>query len=97
MARKTTLSKLAEPVVIYPQVLVNVKVKNKDAAVNDPYVRSAVERAESKLSSGGRMLLRQSGTEPLVRVMAEAESEELCRECIKIVVDAIEMKGHIIK
>ncbi len=97
LAKKLPLSKLAEPVVIYPQILVNVKVKNKDAAVNDPYVKAAVEKAEAKLSSGGRMLLRQSGTEPLVRVMAEAESEELCRECIKIVIDAIEMKGHILK
>ena len=94
IAKKTTLSKLAEPVIIYPQVLVNVKVKDKSAAVNDPFVKAASAKAEEILNGNGRILLRESGTEPVVRVMAEAESEELCHRCIKIVVDAIEMKGH---
>ena len=94
IAKKTTLSKLAEPVIIYPQVLVNVKVKDKSAAVNDPFVKAATVKAEEILNGNGRILLRESGTEPVVRVMAEAESEELCHRCIKIVVNAIEMKGH---
>ena len=94
IAKKTTLSKLAEPVIIYPQVLVNVKVKDKSAAVNDPFVKAATVKAEEILNGNGRILLRESGTEPVVRVMAEAEREELCHRCIKIVVNAIEMKGH---
>lgn len=97
MSKKLPLSKLAEPVKIYPQVLVNVRVKDKTAAVEDLFVKQATEKAEEMLCGEGRILVRQSGTEPLVRVMAEAKSEELCRDCIKIVTDALDMKGHVIK
>lgn len=96
LAKKTTLSKLCEPVKIYPQLLVNVKVKDKAAAMGDKDVLSAVRQAEVWLGDRGRILVRQSGTEPLVRVMAEAQTEELCRDAVNAIVEVIERKGHCI-
>ncbi len=96
MARKTTLSKLAEPVKFYPQVLINVKVKDKRAAQDDPDVRKAVENAAAALGDNGRILVRESGTEPVVRVMVEAESERICNKFAKSVVSVIKDKGHAI-
>ncbi len=91
------LSKLSEPVVIYPQVLKNVRVTNKSAVMSAPLVHKAIAVAEEMLGGNGRMLVRESGTEPLVRVMAEAEDTETCEKCIKIVTDAIEACGFILK
>lgn len=93
---KKTLSELASPFKVYPQVLVNVKVKNKADAQNDPDVKSAVEKASEILGTSGRMLVRESGTEPLIRVMAEAQTEEECRRCVDMVVDVIKAKGHTV-
>ena len=93
IAKKTTLSKLAEPMTVYPQVLVNVRVTDKALAANDEAVIEATKRAEKMLNGNGRMLVRESGTEPLVRVMAEAETEEKCRECVKMVTDVIKARG----
>ena len=95
-AKKTTLSKLAEPCVLYPQKLVNVRVSDKKAVMNDEDVLSALNKAESKLCGNGRMLLRKSGTEPVIRVMTEAETLELCDECNQQVVDVIKSKGYAI-
>lgn len=89
------LSKLAEPVKIYPQVLKNVRVLDKDLALGDPDVRAAEQRAKEILGANGRVLLRASGTEPLVRVMAEAPTEKECEAVIGIIVDAIREKGYI--
>ncbi len=88
-ATKTTLSRLAEPCVLYPQRLLNVKVKDKRAVMEDSNVRAALSESEKLLCGNGRMLLRASGTEPVIRVMTEAETLELCDECNKRVVDAI--------
>ena len=93
--KKLPLSKLGEPVVIYPQVLVNVRVTDKKAVLSAPIVAKAVADAEAMLCGNGRMLVRESGTEPVVRVMAEAESTETCERCIRIVTDAIEACGYI--
>ncbi len=91
---KTTLSELTRELTIYPQVLVNVKVKDKEAALSDPDVLKAKDEAEAKIAGNGRILLRKSGTEPLVRVMVEAETEELCREYAESVAQVIRDKGY---
>ncbi|MBQ8763312.1 MAG: phosphoglucosamine mutase [Clostridia bacterium] len=94
MAKKQPFSKLAEGFEMYPQVLKNIRVKDKPAARNDADVCAAVEAAEKKLGTSGRILVRESGTEPVIRVMAEAETKELCLECVDSVVDVIIKKGH---
>ena len=96
MARDKTLSELAAPFTVYPQVLENVRVKDKTAAQEDPDVRAAVEKAADELGSTGRILVRQSGTEPLIRVMAEAESEDICRRYVSQIVDVLKSKGHTV-
>ncbi len=94
MAKKQPLSKLAEPLVIYPQVLENVKVKDKAAAQADEDVRKAVDDAEKALGDSGRILVRESGTEPLVRVMVEAKTNEICQKYVDSVVNVILGKGY---
>ncbi|MBQ8181167.1 MAG: phosphoglucosamine mutase [Ruminococcus sp.] len=96
MAREKPLSELAAPFVVYPQVLENVKVKDKSAAQNDPDVKAAVEEAAAALGTSGRILVRESGTEPLVRVMVEAENEEICRIYVNKVIDVMKRNGHTI-
>ncbi|MGN0806165.1 MAG: phosphoglucosamine mutase, partial [Candidatus Coproplasma sp.] len=97
MAKKTTLSRLAAPVKFYPQVLINVKVKDKVAAQKDKDVQSAVEEVAATLGDNGRILVRESGTEPLVRVMVEAQSKEECQELALSVVDVIKSKGYAVE
>lgn len=94
LARKAKLSALAAPVKEFPQVLVNVKVGDKDGALSDADVAKAVKSAEKKLGNGGRILVRASGTEPLVRVMVEAESQQVCKELAESVVSVIKAKGY---
>ena len=91
---KQPLSKLAEPVKIYPQVLRNVKVKDKEKVLNDLDIREAETRAKEMLGSDGRVLLRKSGTEPLIRIMAEAPTEKECNAAIDIIAAAIKEKGY---
>ena len=91
---KSTLSALVEDVVVYPQYLKNVRVKNKDDAINDRNVLEKVKEVEELINGNGRVLLRQSGTEPLVRVMIEAESEEKCHEYADMIVNTILEGGH---
>ena len=95
LANKTTMSKLCEPLVIFPQVLENVKVTDKDAVQADADVQNAVEAVAQSLGNAGRILVRPSGTEPLVRVMVEAESQEQCRQYVEQVEDVIKAKGYI--
>ena len=94
MAKKEALSRLAAPVTIYPQVLINVRVKDKRAAQDDPAVREAVEAVAGELGDTGRILVRESGTEPLVRVMVEAPEKEQCQRLTQQVVDVIIAQGH---
>ena len=95
MAKKKKMSELMEGLVIYPQVLENVKVKDKALARADEDVQAAVKQVEEVLGDTGRILVRESGTEPLIRVMVEAETEEICRKHVDAVVDVIRSKGHI--
>lgn len=94
--KKETLSKLVSPMTVYPQVLKNVRVKDKAAAQKDPDVQAAVRAVEKELKGTGRILVRESGTEPLVRVMVEAESKALCEKHVQSVVDEMEQKGYMI-
>ncbi len=89
-AERERLSELTRPVKLYPQQLVNVRVADKDAAMGAPEVKAAVEAAEKYLEGNGRVLVRASGTEPLVRVLAEAPEESLCERANAIVLEALE-------
>lgn len=95
LEKKQPLSKLAEPVHIYPQVLKNVKVRDKKEAVEDPAVQAAVQAAEKELGADGRVLLRESGTEPVVRVMSEAPTEAICRKHVDAIIAAMKAAGHV--
>ncbi|MBE5796210.1 MAG: phosphoglucosamine mutase [Clostridiales bacterium] len=95
-AKKTTLSELAKELIIFPQKLVNVRVKDKAAAQADADVQAAVAAVAEKLGDTGRILVRESGTEPVIRVMVEAESEEVCSECCESVVKVIRANGHCV-
>lgn len=96
IAQKKTLSELAAPCVMYPQVLKNVKVKNKTDAQNDIDVQNAVKAVADKLGDTGRILVRESGTEPVIRVMVEAKDHQTCEILVNDVVKVIEEKGHAI-
>jgi len=97
MDTKMPLSKLAEPVTIYPQVLKNVRVTDKDATLWDEGVRAAVAAEEVRLAGNGRVLLRKSGTEPLLRVMAEAATHEDCEKSVDAIIAAMDERGYLIK
>ena len=89
MDKKVPLSTLSAGMTTYPQTLVNVRVKDKKTACENEAVQRAVDRASKKIGDKGRVLLRQSGTEPVVRVMAEAESKALCDECVNEIVEVL--------
>ena len=89
-AEREKLSELTRPVRLYPQQLVNVRVSDKDAAMEASEVKEAVTAAEQFLEGNGRVLVRASGTEPLVRVLAEAPDESLCQQANDIVLAALE-------
>ena len=91
---KASLSTLVEDVTVYPQYLKNVRVSDKDEVMNDKSVLASVKDVEKLIDGNGRVLLRQSGTEPLIRVMVEAQSEEKCREYADIIVKAIVDGGY---
>jgi len=95
LAKGKPLSELATPVVFYPQVLKNVRVKSKPEAQNDPAVQAAVAAVAEKLGNEGRILVRESGTEPVIRVMVEAGSNELCEKYVDEVIAVIEAQGHL--
>jgi len=93
---RKTLAELAKEVRIYPQMLKNVKVKDKAAAMEDPDVIEAVKRAEEELGADGRILVRASGTEPLARVMVEAESDEICAKYVYDVIAVMSKRGLLV-
>ena len=97
LAKEKKMSELAEPVVFYPQVLKNVRVKSKPDAKNDPDVQAAVQRVTEALGDDGRILVRESGTEPVIRVMVEAGNNEVCEKYVDSVIDVIRQKGHIVE
>ena len=94
LEKKSSLATLTSPVRIYPQVLKNVRVKSKPEALNDADVQAAVKQVAETLGSTGRILVRESGTEPVIRVMVEAETEEECEKYVDSVIDVIKEKGH---
>lgn len=94
IAKKSSIGKLAAQMKKYPQVLKNERVTDKNKVLNDAGVKAAVRAAEELLGDRGRILVRASGTEPVIRVMAEAESEQICQECVESVLYAMrKVKG----
>lgn len=93
---KLSLSKLVEPVKLYPQLMKNLRVKDKKAAVTDEEVQKKVAEVEKLIAGKGRVLLRQSGTEPVIRVMVEAESSEKCERYVDMVAEVIVARGHCV-
>ena len=96
LARKKKMSELSEGFTVYPQVLKNIRVNNKAEAQNDNDVQAAVKAVAEKLGDSGRILVRESGTEPVIRVMVEAESEETCQNYVDEVIAVIKAKGHAV-
>ena len=94
LAKKKTLSQLCEGFTFYPQVLKNIRVRSKPEAQNDPDVQAAVSEVARLLGDTGRILVRESGTEPVIRVMVEAENQEICNAYVDKVIDVIRAKGH---
>lgn len=92
---KSLLSKMCENIMLYPQLVVNVRVKNKAEVMNDKEVLDRVKEVEELISGNGRALLRQSGTEPVIRIMIEAQSDELCKKYSDMIKEVIEKGGHI--
>lgn len=96
LAKKKTLSELAAPLVIYPQVLKNIRVTDKTQAQDDADVKAAVEAVANALGADGRILVRESGTEPVVRVMVEAGSTQECEKYVDLVIEVIKSKGYAV-
>ena len=96
LAKKKTLSELAAPLVIYPQVLKNIRVTDKTQAQDDADVKVAVEAVANALGADGRILVRESGTEPVVRVMVEAGSTQECEKYVDQVINVIKSKGYAV-
>ena len=93
IGRKKKMSELSDGFTMYPQVLENVRVADKKAAQEDAEVRAAIKEVEEMLGDKGRILVRESGTEPVVRVMVEAETTEICQEMVNKVVEVMKRKG----
>ena len=91
--KKQTLGTLADEVKIFPQLLKNVRVKDKKTALDNAAVQAAVEKTAEELGTDGRILVRESGTEPVIRVMVEAASDEICEKYVDSVVKVIESEG----
>lgn len=96
LEKKESLAKLVSELEIYPQVLKNVRVHDKTAAQDDEAVQAEVKKVAESLGQDGRILLRQSGTEPVVRVMVEASELETCERCVNQVIEVMKQKGHVL-
>lgn len=94
---KTSLAKLVEPIKFYPQHLQNVRVKDKEAVLADEAVLKTKDEVEKLINKKGRALLRQSGTESVIRVMVESETQEKCVEYVEMIVNAIAKGGHCVE
>lgn len=95
MEKKQSLAKLTEDVKIYPQLLKNVRVADKKTARENPQVVKAVEAVTEALGDDGRILVRESGTEPVIRVMVEAATDELCEKYVDQVIDVMKAEGLV--
>jgi phosphoglucosamine mutase len=93
--RKLSLSELCKGLRIYPQITKNLKVRDQNAVMTDEAVNRALREVEEALGDSGRVILRKSGTEPVVRIMVECENEVLCSEYAERIARAIEDRGHI--
>ena len=96
LEKKMPLSDLIKDIVIYPQVLKNVRVDDKTIVKEDKKVQDAVQQVAKKLGDEGRILVRESGTEPVIRIMVEAKSDELCNEYVSEVYEVIKQQGYIV-
>ncbi len=96
LGRKVKLSELFNSLTIFPQLLVNIKVTSKDDVMNDPDILKLSDEIAEELGDDGRLLLRKSGTEPVIRVMVEAGTDELCKKYVDRMVDFIKEKGYAI-
>ncbi len=94
---KQSLAKLCENVTLYPQYVKNLRVKDKNLTVTDSEVLKSVEEVESLINGNGRVLLRQSGTEPVVRIMIEAESMEKCCDYAEKIADTVKERGFLVE
>ena len=92
--RKLSLSRLVEPVMLYPQHVVNVRVKDKAAVIGDSDVQKELGAVEKLIDGNGRALLRESGTEPVIRIMIEATTQALCEQYADMIAKVIKDKGH---
>ena len=92
--RKAALSSLVAPVKLYPQKTKNVRVQSKDAVMADEDIKAKVDECMKKIGDAGRVLLRRSGTEPVIRIMAECETEELCDAYIGKIYSVLKKKGY---
>ena len=95
--QKSTLSKLCEDVILYPQYIKNVRVKDKEGVIMDENVAKEVQNIEALINGKGRILFRQSGTEPIIRIMVECESLEKCVEYAGKIAEKIAEGGHILE
>ncbi len=96
LEKKMTLAKLAGPVDIFPQLLKNVRVDSKEGTLEDEDVKACVKAIEAELGDDGRILVRKSGTEPVIRVMVEAKTDELCEKYVDQAIEVMKQKGHVL-
>lgn len=97
ITREMPLSKLVEPFTIYPQVMKNVRVQDKEAALAHPEVQAAIQSAQAQLEGEGRVLVRKSGTEPVIRVMAEAHTREACARQVDSIISAMRSANLVVE
>jgi len=91
---KLPASKMSEGFIVYPQVLKNIRVTDLDAAVNDENVKAKIDEVGARLGDSGRVLVRKSGTEPLIRIMVEASDEAKCNDCVDEIINTIKSEGY---
>jgi phosphoglucosamine mutase len=94
ISKNQPMSKLYEGFESYPQIRINVNVNDKSSIMTDPEILSLIEKTKEKLGDNGRILVRESGTEPMIRVMVEADSIGICKSYAESVADAIESKNN---
>lgn len=94
LEKKMKISDLLKDFKVYPQYLLNIKVADKDRVIADKDVTGALERITNELGNSGRILVRKSGTEPVIRIMSEAENDNMCRKCVNEIADIVRKKGY---